>query len=105
MTMDQAVDSMFAPSKEVTQDEVQEETIETEVAQDAWSEDQAEAAESAAGQGYIQQGMREVAEIKKEAGGVYQALQQERQQLSQIYNQLTSGQVPLQAQTHQQRNC
>jgi hypothetical protein len=52
---------------------------------------------SAAGQGYIQQGMREVAEIKKEAGSVYQALQQERQQLSQIYNQLTSGQVPLQA--------
>ena len=52
---------------------------------------------SAAGQGYIQQGMREVADIKKEAGSVYQALQQERQQLSQIYNQLTSGQVPLQA--------
>ena len=45
MTMDQAVDSMFAPSEKVTQDEVQEETIETEVAQDAGSEDQAEAAE------------------------------------------------------------
>lgn len=52
---------------------------------------------SAAGQGYIQERMREVASVKKEAENVYQALQSERQQLASFANQIQSGQLPLQA--------
>jgi hypothetical protein len=52
---------------------------------------------SAAGQGYIQERMREVASVKKEAESVYQALQSERQQLASFANQIQSGQLPLQA--------
>jgi hypothetical protein len=48
---------------------------------------------SFSGQAYIQKGMQEAAEAKKEAEGVYQALLNERQQLSQLLNQAQSGQL------------
>jgi len=48
---------------------------------------------SFSGQAYIQKGMKEAAEAKKEAEGVYQALLNERQQLSQLLNQAQSGQL------------
>ena len=58
-----------------------------------WTLDQLK--QSAAGQGYIQQQMREVAEVKKQASDVYQQLLQERQALAQMYQQLSSGEVSL----------
>lgn len=48
---------------------------------------------SFSGQAYIQKGMQEAAEAKKEAEGVYQALLNERQQLSQLLSQAQSGQL------------
>lgn len=48
---------------------------------------------SFSGQAYIQKGMQEAADAKKEAEGVYQALLNERQQLSQLLNQAQSGQL------------
>lgn len=48
---------------------------------------------SFSGQAYIQKGMQEAAEAKKEAEGVYQALLNERQQLSQLLYQAQSGQL------------
>lgn len=46
---------------------------------------------AASGQGYIQQRMKEVADLRKEAETVYQYLATERQQLAQMYQQLQSG--------------
>lgn len=48
---------------------------------------------SFSGQAYIQKGMQEASEAKKEAEGVYQALLNERQQLSQLLQQAQSGQL------------
>jgi hypothetical protein len=48
---------------------------------------------SFSGQAYIQKGMQEASEAKKEAEGVYQALLNERQQLSQLLQQAQSGQI------------
>ena len=48
---------------------------------------------SFSGQAYIQKGMQEAAEAKKEAEGVYQALLNERQQLSNLLYQAQSGQL------------
>jgi len=48
---------------------------------------------SFSGQAYIQKGMQEAAEAKKEAEGVYQALLNERQQLSSLLYQAQSGQI------------
>ena len=48
---------------------------------------------SFSGQAYIQKGMQEAAEAKKEAEGVYQALLNERQQLSNLLYQAQSGQI------------
>jgi len=45
------------------------------------------------GQKYIQQGMQDVANKRKEAEDVYTALTNERQQLAQIYQQLQNGGV------------
>lgn len=53
---------------------------------------------SYSGQAYIQKGMQEVAGQKKQAEEVYSALLQERQQMSQLLQQLNSGQY-LQAPT------
>jgi hypothetical protein len=47
---------------------------------------------SYSGQAYIQKGMQEVAGQKKQAEEVYSALLQERQQMSQLLQQLNSGQ-------------
>lgn len=51
------------------------------------------------GQGYIQQRMQETAAIRKEAEAVFNALAQERAQLSAFVDQLRTGQLPLQAPT------
>ena len=48
---------------------------------------------SFSGQAYIQKGMQEASEAKKEAEGVYQALLNERQQLSYLLQQAQSGQL------------
>jgi hypothetical protein len=48
---------------------------------------------SYSGQAYIQQGMQQAAEQKKQAEEAYVALQNERQQLNQLLNQINSGQV------------
>ena len=45
------------------------------------------------GQKYVQQGMQDVANKRKEAENVYEALNNERQQLAQIYQQLQNGGV------------
>ena len=45
------------------------------------------------GQKYVQQGMQDVANKRKEAEDVYEALNNERQQLAQIYQQLQNGGV------------
>ena len=45
------------------------------------------------GQKYVQQGMQDVANKRKEAEDVYTALNNERQQLAQIYQQLQNGGV------------
>ena len=44
------------------------------------------------GQKYVQQGMQEVAQQKKEAEAVYEALTNERQQMADLYQQLQNGQ-------------
>lgn len=43
------------------------------------------------GQKYVQKGMQEAAQQRKEAEGVYQALLNERQQINQLYQQLQQG--------------
>lgn len=48
---------------------------------------------SYSGQAYIQKGMQEAANVKKEAESVYSALLQERQQMSELLNQIQSGQM------------
>jgi len=48
---------------------------------------------SYSGQAYIQKGMQEAANQKKEAEAVYQALLQERQQMSQLLDQMQSGEM------------
>lgn len=48
---------------------------------------------SYSGQAYIQKGMQEAANQKKEAEAVYQALLQERQQTSQLLSQMQSGEM------------
>ena len=45
------------------------------------------------GQKFVQQGMQDVANKRKEAENVYEALNNERQQLAQIYQQLQNGGV------------
>jgi len=45
------------------------------------------------GQEYVQQGMQENAQMKKEVEGVYQALMNERQQVQQLLQQMQSGDV------------
>ena len=45
------------------------------------------------GQEYVQQGMQDVANKRKEAENVYEALNNERQQLAEIYKQLQNGGV------------
>jgi len=45
------------------------------------------------GQKFVQQGMQDVATKRKEAADVYEALNNERQQLAQIYQQLQNGGV------------
>lgn len=45
------------------------------------------------GQKYVQKGMQEAAQQRKEAEGVYQALLNERQQINQLYQQLQQGGV------------
>ena len=45
------------------------------------------------GQKYVQQGMQDVANKRKEAEDVYEALNNERQQLAEIYQQLQNGGV------------
>ena len=45
------------------------------------------------GQEYVQQGMQDVANKRKEAENVYEALNNERQQLAEIYQQLQNGGV------------
>ena len=45
------------------------------------------------GQEYVQQGMQDVADKRKEAENVYEALNNERQQLAEIYQQLQNGGV------------
>lgn len=50
---------------------------------------------SAAGQGYIQKQMREVAEAKKAAEENFVALQQQLQAVAQLQQQLASGNIPL----------
>ena len=49
--------------------------------------------QSFSGQAYIQKGMKEASEAKKEAEGVYQALLNERQQLSHLLQQAQTGQL------------
>ena len=49
--------------------------------------------QSFSGQAYIQKGMKEASEAKKEAEGVYQALLNERQQLSYLLQQAQTGQI------------
>lgn len=49
--------------------------------------------QSFSGQAYIQKGMKEASEAKKEAEGVYQALLNERQQLSYLLQQAQTGQL------------
>lgn len=48
---------------------------------------------SYSGQAYIQKGMQEAANQKKQAEAVYQALLQERQQMSQLLAQIQSGEM------------
>tara|TARA_R110000803_G_scaffold56920_1_gene114481 strand:+ start:11022 stop:12014 length:993 start_codon:yes stop_codon:yes gene_type:complete len=48
---------------------------------------------SYSGQAYIQKGMQEAANVKKEAESVYSELLQERQQMSELLNQVQSGQM------------
>ena len=50
--------------------------------------------QSYSGQKYIQQGMQETAEVKREAETVYSALLQERQAIAQLYEQARNGDVP-----------
>lgn len=50
--------------------------------------------QSYSGQKYIQRGMQETAETKKEAEAVYSALLQERQAIAQLYEQARSGNIP-----------
>lgn len=45
------------------------------------------------GQKYVQQGMQDNAQMKKEVEGVYQALMNERQQVSQLLQQMQGGQI------------
>lgn len=45
------------------------------------------------GQQYVQKGMQQAAEMRKEAESVYNALLAERQNVAQLYQQLQSGQV------------
>ena len=45
------------------------------------------------GQKYVQKGMQEAAQQRKEAEGVYEALLNERQQINQLYQQLQQGGV------------
>lgn len=47
------------------------------------------------GQKYVQKGMQQAAEAKKEAEGVYGALMQERQQLAQLLQQAQNGELSL----------
>ena len=49
--------------------------------------------QSFSGQAYIQKGMKEASEAKKEAEGVYLALLNERQQLSYLLQQAQTGQI------------
>lgn len=51
--------------------------------------------QSFSGQKYIQQGMQQTAEAKKEAESVYSALLQERQAIAQLYEQAMAGNVPV----------
>ena len=51
--------------------------------------------QSYSGQKYIQQGMQETAEVKREAETVYSALLQERQAIAQLYEQARNGDVPV----------
>lgn len=51
--------------------------------------------QSYSGQKYIQQGMQETAEAKREAETIYSALLQERQAIAQLYEQARNGDVPV----------
>ena len=53
--------------------------------------------QSYSGQKYIQQGMQETAEAKREAETIYSALLQERQAIAQLYEQARNGDVPTSA--------
>lgn len=48
-----------------------------------------------AGQAYIQKGMKEAAAIKQQAAAVYEALNNERQQIAQFAQAVQTGQVPM----------
>ena len=48
-----------------------------------------------AGQAYIQKGMKEAAAIKQQAAAVYEALNDERQQIAQFAQAVQTGQVPM----------
>jgi hypothetical protein len=48
-----------------------------------------------AGQAYIQKGMKEVATIKQQVAAVYEALNNERQQIAQFAQAAQTGQVPM----------
>ena len=48
-----------------------------------------------AGQAYIQKGMKEAAAIKQQAAAVYEALNNERQQVAQFAQAVQTGQVPM----------
>lgn len=58
-----------------------------------WTLDQLR--QSAAGQGYIQKQMREVAEAKKAAEQNFVALQQQLQAVAQLQQQIVAGNIPL----------
>ena len=48
-----------------------------------------------AGQAYIQKGMKEAAAIKQQAAAIYEALNNERQQIAQFAQAVQTGQVPM----------
>ena len=48
-----------------------------------------------AGQAYIQKGMKEAAAIKQQAAAIYEALNNERQQVAQFVQAVQTGQVPM----------
>jgi len=54
--------------------------------------------QSYSGQKYIQQGMQQNAETKKQAEAVYNALLQERQAIADLYQQAVNGQMPTEPQ-------